>query len=62
MTERFKENQIESPRLISEMLLSYILGGQRIDLYANVDRIATEEERETLRSLVKRALAHEPVQ
>ena len=62
MTERFKENKIESPRLISEMLLSYILDGQRIDLYANVDRIATEEEREALRSLVKRALAHEPVQ
>jgi release factor glutamine methyltransferase len=62
MTERFEENQIESPRLISEMLLTHILGGQRIDLYANADRKATEEERETLRALVKRALAHEPVQ
>jgi release factor glutamine methyltransferase len=62
MTERFEEHQIDSPRLISEMLLTHVLGGQRIDLYANVDRLATEQERETLRALVKRALAHEPVQ
>jgi len=62
MTTRFEENTIESPRLISEMLLSHLLGGQRIDLYANADRQSTEQERETLRALVKRALDHEPVQ
>lgn len=62
MTTRFEENAIESPRLISEMLLSHILGGQRIDLYANANRQSTEEERKTLRALVKRALEHEPVQ
>ena len=62
MTTRFEENSIESPRLISEMLLSHLLGGQRIDLYANADRQSTEQERETLRALVKRALDHEPVQ
>tara|TARA_B100000959_G_C14937967_1_gene606550 strand:+ start:635 stop:1516 length:882 start_codon:yes stop_codon:yes gene_type:complete len=62
LTERFESNEIESPRLISEMLLTHVLGGQRIDLYANVDRIATDAERETLRSFVKRTLEHEPVQ
>jgi release factor glutamine methyltransferase len=62
MAERFEEHQIDSPRLISEMLLTHVLGGQRIDLYANADRLATEQERETLRTLVKRALSHEPVQ
>jgi len=44
------------------MLLTHVFGGQRIDLYANVDRIATDTERETLRSYVKRTLEHEPVQ
>jgi release factor glutamine methyltransferase len=62
MTSRFEENQIDSPRLISEMLLTHVLGGQRIDLYANANRPATDDEREILRSYVKRTLEHEPVQ
>jgi len=62
MTDCFKKNKIESPRLISEMLLTHLFGGPRIDLYANVNRIATNAERETLRSYVKRTLEHEPVQ
>jgi release factor glutamine methyltransferase len=62
MTHRFESNQIDSPRLISEMLLTHVFGGERIDLYANVDRIATEVELENLRSFVKRTLDHEPVQ
>ena len=62
MTSRFEEHAIDSPRLISEMLLTYVFGGKRIDLYAHADRLATEEERDKLRSLVKRTLGHEPVQ
>ena len=62
MTSRFEETAIDSPRLISEMLLTHVLGGQRIDLYANADRQTTEKERDTLRSLVKRTIEHEPVQ
>ena len=62
MTSRFEENEIESPRLISEMLLTHVIGGERIDLYANIERSATVVERDTLRSFVKRTLEHEPVQ
>ncbi len=62
MTQRFESNQIDSPRLISEMLLTHVFGGERIDLYANVDRIATDGELADLRSFVKRTLDHEPVQ
>jgi release factor glutamine methyltransferase len=62
MTQRFESNQIDSPRLISEMLLTHVIGGERIDLYANVDRIATDGELADLRSFVKRTLDHEPVQ
>ena len=62
MSERFEKHNIDSPRLISEMLMSHVLGGQRIDLYAHVDRIASEEELVSLRSFVKRTLDNEPVQ
>ena len=62
MTEQFTSEEIESPRLIAEMLLSHVLGGQRIDLYADANRITTDEERATLRALVLRTMKHEPVQ
>ena len=62
MTTTFEEKEIESPRLISELLLQHVLGGERIDLYANVNREASNQEREELRSYVKRTLEHEPVQ
>ena len=62
MTTRFEEHSIDSPRLISEMLLTHVFGGERIDLYANANRVATEDEREELRSYVQRTLEHEPVQ
>jgi len=62
MSDRFKDHKIDSPRLIAEMLLSHVLDGQRIDLYARVDRIASEDELETLRAFVKRTIQHEPVQ
>ncbi len=62
MSKHFEDHSIDSPRLISEMLLTHLFGGERIDLYANVDRIATDEERDSLRSFVKRTVDHEPVQ
>ncbi len=62
MTEQFTAKKIDNPRLIGEMLLTHVLGGARIDLYANADRVATGEERDTLRELVQRAMKHEPVQ
>jgi release factor glutamine methyltransferase len=62
MSSTFESKDIESPRLISEMLLTHVLGGQRIELYANVHRVTTDGELGALRELVKRALEHEPVQ
>ena len=62
MSERFENQSINSPRLISEMLMSHVLGSRQIDLYANIDRIASESELETLRTFVKRTLKNEPVQ
>jgi len=62
MTDQFTSRKIDAPRLISEMLLTHVLGGARIDLYANAGRIASDMELSTLRGLVRRALQHEPVQ
>ncbi|MBC8523097.1 peptide chain release factor N(5)-glutamine methyltransferase [PVC group bacterium] len=62
MTDQFASKEIGSPRLIGEMLLTHVLGGERIDLYANANRVASDSERASLRALVKRAMQQEPVQ
>jgi release factor glutamine methyltransferase len=62
-TTQFLENkQVDSPRLASEILLAHTLGIQRIKLYMELDRPASEIERAAFRSLVERAANHEPVQ
>jgi release factor glutamine methyltransferase len=66
MTEAFTRKGLDSPRLQAELLLAYIIGGgggcDRLRLYMDADRPASEAERLKLRDLVARALAHEPVQ
>lgn len=43
------------------MLLSHVLGVDRLKLYMDPDRPASELERATFRGLVERAVSHEPV-
>jgi len=62
MTHSLESHEVDSPRVLAEMLLTEVYGGNRIDLYANAQRVASEDEREQLRSLVARAMKHEPVQ
>ena len=62
MNEAFTQKGIDSPRLCAELLLSHVLGCERLRLYMDVDRPASEIERTTLRDLVQRAIEHEPVQ
>ena len=57
-----ESRKIDSPRICAEMLVSSAIGSERLRLYMEPDRIATEEERETLREWVRRASADEPVQ
>ncbi len=52
---------VDSPRLATEMLLSHVLGVDRLKLYMDLDRPANELERATFRALVERAADHEPV-
>ncbi|MCC6320550.1 MAG: peptide chain release factor N(5)-glutamine methyltransferase [Phycisphaerales bacterium] len=62
MSEAFTRNGLDSPRLFAELLLSHVIGCDRLKLYMDADRPASPLERQTLRDLVGRALKHEPVQ
>lgn len=52
---------VDHPRLASEMLLSYVLGIERLKLYMDPDRPANELEKTLFHELVERAGGHEPV-
>lgn len=60
-TERFENLAMDHPRLCAEMLLSHVLGVQRIKLYMDQDRPSSDLERAAFRELVERACKHEPV-
>ena len=62
MTEAFKQKGLESPQLFAQLLMSHVIGCDRLKLYTDADRPANEIERATLRDLVHRAVNHEPVQ
>ena len=56
------ERGVDSPAVCADMLLSAAIGAERLRLYMEPDRLASDEERATLRDWVKRAATHEPVQ
>ena len=56
-----KSHGSESPRLDAEILLAHARGCPRIQLYTNYDQPLTDEQRGTMRDLVKRRAAAEPV-
>lgn len=53
---------IDNPRVCAEMLVTSVIGCERMRLYMEPDRPASPEERAALRDLVGRAARHEPVQ
>ncbi len=57
-----KRKGVDSARLAAEILLAHVLEVARINLYADLDRPASELERAAYRELIERAAAHEPVQ
>ncbi|MCC5830057.1 MAG: peptide chain release factor N(5)-glutamine methyltransferase [Phycisphaeraceae bacterium] len=60
-TEYFQRRELDHARLSAEMLLAHVLGVERLRLYMDADRPASELERAAFRELVERAAAREPV-
>ncbi len=56
-----KSHGSESPRLDAEILLAHARACPRIQLYTNYDQPLTDSQRATMRDLVKRRAAAEPV-
>ncbi len=59
--EHFEAKGIDSPRLSAEMLMAHVLEVERLKLFMEPDRPASDLERAAFRDLVERAVAHEPV-
>ncbi len=60
-TRYFKKHGIPSARLDAEVLLSEVLGMERIALYTHFDQPLTESERARYRGLIMRRINGEPV-
>ncbi len=58
----FAGKGIDSPRLNAELLVGHALGLKRMQLYLQFERLLTEPELESIRPLVRRRGAREPVQ
>lgn len=57
----FGERGFDNPRLDAEVLIAHALGLERVMLYARFDQPLGEEERDRIRTLVKRRSSGEPV-
>ncbi len=57
-----ERKQVETPRLVCEMLLSRLLNCKRLELYLRYDEILAEKKLDAMRRGIKRAGAGEPVQ
>ncbi len=61
ISQYLKDRKIESPRLHAELLISYVLGLKRIELYTHHDTQVAKHDLEKLHALVKRAGLNEPI-
>jgi len=62
MVSHFTEKKIDSPRLTAELILSFVLDLERIQLYMHFDKEVDKPQLDKLRNLVKRCVQNEPVQ
>jgi len=62
MVSHFTDEKIDSPRLTAELLLSFVLEMERIQLYMHFDKVIGKPQLDKLHSLVKRCIQNEPVQ
>lgn len=58
----FTEKGVDSPRLTAELILSFVLKMERIELYMHFDQPVKKVQLDKLHSLIKHCLQNEPVQ
>jgi release factor glutamine methyltransferase len=58
--EYFTKKGIDAPRLTADLLLSHVLGLDRVKLYMNFDRPLNKDELASYRALIERRVAGEP--
>ena len=58
----FRDKNFDNPRTEIELLLQYLIGCKKIDLYLQFEKIVKPKELITLRSWVKRRINREPIQ
>jgi len=61
-TDYLSQKSFANARLNAEQLLCHVLHLRRVDLYVNFDRPLSLVELNTFKTLLKRRLAHEPLQ
>lgn len=61
-SEYFKKKNLDSPRLLIELLIADELNCNRMELYINFDKPLKDNELRNLRQNVARIAAHEPLQ
>jgi release factor glutamine methyltransferase len=57
----FTRKEVDAPRLSAELLLAHVLSVPRIKLYTDYERIVSDHDLTTFRTLVQRAAEQEPV-
>jgi release factor glutamine methyltransferase len=60
-TAHLKRQGSDTPRLDAEILLAFSRGCRRIELYTRIEEVMSEQERGTMRDLVRRRAESEPV-
>jgi release factor glutamine methyltransferase len=60
-TAKFKEVNIDSPRLDAELLIAKVIGRDRVGVYLDYNRPLIPEERKKLRIIVRKRLNRVPV-
>ena len=53
VAEYLKNKSVDSPRLSAELLLSYVIGLKRIELYTQFERNVTQQQLDKLHNLCK---------
>jgi len=61
ITGYFTEKNVDSPRLSAELLLSSVLGMNRLQLYTQFDKTVSQNHLDKLHDLVRRCGADEPL-